>query len=473
MVMGDTTVEADVAVIGGGTGGYAAAFRAADLGLEVALIDTGERPGGVCLYRGCIPSKALLHVAELIADAQQASEWGVTFGKPGIDLDRLRAWKNEVVDRLTQGLATLSEKREVHWIQARATFESSERVRLEGSDVTRVQFKHAILATGSRPIPLRGMTFQEGSRIMDSKAALELPEIPDKLLVVGGGYIGLELGSVYTRLGSQVTVVEMTDGLLPGVDRDLVRFLSRGLKGLFEVHLNTKVVGLEEDENQVKVTLEGEVDAPEQTFDRVLVAIGRRPNSEDLGLESTKVKLDEHGFVVVDEQRRTTDERIFAAGDVAGGMLLAHKAMHEGKVAAEVIAGEPAAFDVRCVPAIVYTDPQVAWCGLMEAQAREQGLPVKVTQFPWGASGRAVTMGAPLGATKLVFDAETGGLLGMGVVGKGAEDLVAEGALAVEMGALAEDLALTIHPHPTLSETVSEAAEAFAGHATHTLAASR
>jgi dihydrolipoamide dehydrogenase len=474
MVVGETAIEAEVAVIGAGPGGYAAAFRAADLGLDVTLIDPAERPGGVCLYRGCIPSKALLQATELIVDSRRASDWGIVFEKPQVDLDRLRQWKDEVVDRLTKGLLTLSKRREVQLVHGQATFGDSHHVRLTDSDVDRVEFEYAILATGSRPMALPDTEFQLGSRMMDSRAALDLPGVPERLLVVGGGYIGLELGSVYARLGSQVTVVEMLDSLLPGADADLVRLLSREVKNLFHaVHLNTKVTHLSEGDDQVTVTLEGDVDEPEQSFDRVLVAIGRRPNSEGVGLENTGVQLDNHGFVRVDEQRRTSDECIFAVGDLVGGSLLAHKAMHEGKVAAEVIAGNPAAYDVRCVPAVVYTDPQVAWCGLMEARAREQGRSVDVLTFPWGASGRAVTMGATTGLTKLVCDAETGRVLGVGIVGRGAESLIAEGALAVEMGALAEDLALTIHPHPTLPETISEAAEAFAGSPTHTLARRR
>ena len=471
MVVGETAIEAEVAVVGAGPGGYAAAYRAADLGLDVTLIDPADRPGGVCLFRGCIPSKALLQATELMVESRHASDWGIGFEEPHVDLDRLRQWKDEVVDRLTKGLLTLSKRREVQLVHGRAVFEDSRHLRLTGSDVDRVMFEHAILATGSRPIVLPGTEFTVGSRIMDSRAALELPDVPERLLVVGGGYIGLELGSVYARLGSQVTVVEMLDSLLPGVDADLTRLLAREVKGLFHaIHLNTRVTDLAEKDDRVTVTLGGDVDEPAQSFDRVLVAIGRRPNWEEIGLENTDVELDDHGFVRVDEQRRTRDERIFAVGDLAGGLLLAHKAMREGKVAAEVIAGHPAAYDVRGVPAVVYTDPQVAWCGLMEAEAEEQGRSVRILTFPWGASGRAVTMGATTGLTKLVCDADTGRVLGAGIVGRGAENLIAEGVLAIEMGALAEDLALTIHPHPTLSETISEAAEAYTRSPTHTLA---
>jgi dihydrolipoamide dehydrogenase len=371
------------------------------------------------------------------------------------------------VDRLVNGLEVLSDRRDVKLIEARAVFESSERVRLQGADVARVQFEHAILATGSRPISLPGTEFQQDSRVMDAAAALELIDIPDTLLVVGGNYVGLELGSVYAALGSRVTLVEMMDGLLPGTDRDLVRPLARRAEKIFEnVHLNTKVTSLEENKEGVAATLTNDEEDQRQ-FTRVLVAIGRSPNSQEIGLENTQVEIDENGFVKVDDERRTADERIFAVGDLVGGPMLAHKAMHEGKIAAETIAGEPAAFDVRCIPAVVYTDPEIAWCGLTEDEAREQGRSVGVGRFPWRASGRALTMGESEGLTKMVFDADTERVLGVGIVGQGAEQMIAEGALAVEMGALAEDLALTVHPHPTLSETESEAAEAFLGIATH------
>jgi dihydrolipoamide dehydrogenase len=469
MVMGEQTLETQVAVIGGGPGGYAAAFRAADLGLEVALINQEERLGGVCLLRGCIPAKVFLEVANLIDDARLAEDWGVYFSGPDIDVDALRGWKDHVVDRLVSGLEKLADSREVQLIQARATFESSNQVRLEGSDFAHVKFEHAILATGSTPIPLPGTEFGKTGRVMSSTGALSLPDIPERLLVVGGGFNGVELGSAYAAMGSRVTLVELTGGLLPGVDHDLVKYLARRIERSFEAaHFNTKVTSLEEDDDHVTVTMEGEVDEPEQTFDRVLVLIGRRPSSQDIGLENTRVEVDDDGFVIVDEERRTADEHIFAVGDVVGPPLLAHKAMYEGKVAAEVIAGEAAAFDVRCIPSVIYTDPQIAWCGLTEVEAEDADFEVQVGRFPWGASGRALTMEAQ-GLTKMVFEAETDRVLGVGIVGRGAEDLIAEGALAVEMGALAEDLALTIHPHPSLSETESEAAEAFLGLSTHIL----
>ncbi|GKT08722.1 dihydrolipoyl dehydrogenase [Desulforhabdus sp. TSK] len=470
MVMGEFTQETDVLVIGGGPGGYAAAFRAADLGLEVTLVDMGERPGGVCLFRGCIPSKTLLYVSEIIHDAARAGEMGVSFGEPRVDLPRLREWKNAVIDRLSNGLVELCRRRGVQFLQGRAVFESSEQIRLLEGEISHVKFRHVILATGSRPNPLPGSAFKKGGRVMGSTGALELRDIPERLLVVGGGYVGVELGSVYASLGSRVTVVEYADRIMAGADGDLVQPLERRLRELFAaVHTRTRVAALEEKEERVEVTLEGDGVEPRQTFDRVLVAIGRMPNSGDLGLEHTGVKLDDRGFILVDEQRRTDDPKIFAVGDVVGGAMLAHKAMFEGKVAAEVIAGKPSAFDVQAIPAVVFTDPQIAWCGLTEDDARRQNRRVKVARFPWSASGRALSMGLNRGLTKLVIDPEVGSVLGMGIVGREAGEMIAEGVLAVEMGALAEDMALSMHPHPTLSESEAEAAEAFLGSSTHIL----
>ncbi len=475
MVMGEQTLQADVAVIGGGPGGYAAAFRAADLGLEVVLIDQEERLGGVCLLRGCIPMKVLLEVETLIHDRRKARSWGLDYGELEIDLDALRERKNLVIDRLVNGLGQLADQRDVQVIRARAVFEASDQVRLRGveghePDVAHVTYDRAILATGSAPIALPGTTFAEGGRIMSSAGALALADIPETLLVVGGGYNGVELGSAYAALGSQVTVVEREDEILPGVDSDLVKALTRRLRRTFEaIHPNTTVASMKERDDGVIVQFEGDVEEAEQRFDRVLVAIGRRPNSEGIGLENTDIQLDEDGFVLVDEERRTDDERIFAAGDVIGGPLLAHKALRDGKTAADVIGGEPAAFDVRCIPSVIYSDPQIAWCGLTEAEAVEQGYDVQVGRFPWTASGRALTMDETSGLTKIVFDSETERVLGVGIVGRAAENLIAEGVLAVEMGAVAQDLALTIHPHPTLSETEAEAAEVFLGVATHVI----
>jgi dihydrolipoamide dehydrogenase len=472
MVMGEFTQETEVLVIGGGPGGYAAAFRAADLGLKVTMVDMEPRAGGVCLFRGCIPSKTLLYVSELLHDVKSAKNMGVDFNEPRVDLDRLREWKDQVVDKLAKGLAQLSKKRKVEYIQARAGFEDSHHVRLydSESEISHISFKHAIIATGSRPIPLPGSEFKPRSRIMDSGGALKLEEIPEKLLVVGGGYVGVEMGSVYASLGSQVTLIEMMDRIMPGADKDLVEPLAERLEDLFEnIHLNTKLASAEENDAGVKVTFEGTADETVQTFDRVLVAIGRRPNSENLGLENTKAEIDEHGFVLVDEQRRTGQKNLYAIGDVVGGIMLAHKAMHEGKVAAEVIAGEPSAFDARAIPAVVYTDPQLAWCGLTEENARREKRSVRISRFPWAASGRAASMGMARGMTKIIVDLETERVLGMGIVGREAGEMISEGVLAVEMGALAGDLALTVHPHPTLSETEEEAAGAFLGSSTHIL----
>ena len=470
MVMGELTQEAEVLVVGSGPGGYAAAFRAADLGLDVTMVDPGARPGGVCLYKGCIPSKTFLYLAELIFDADKAGSMGLTFDKPRIDLEALRAWKGKVIDQMANGLVSLNNRRGVQLVKGRVEFESSDTARIHDSDVSFIKFRHAILATGSRPIPFPGTSFNPGGRIMSSTGALALVDVPEKLLVLGGGYVGLELGTVYAALGSKVSLVELEDRLLAGVDQDLVGPLHRRLNKIFDsIHLKTKVVSMAENETGVAVTLAGDIDTPQQTFDRVLVAIGRKPVSGDIGLEKTNVELDDKGFVIVDDRQQTADERIFAVGDVVGGMMLAHKATREGKVAAEVIAGQPSAFDVRAIPAVVYTDPQIAWCGLTEEQAREENRTVKVQRFPWKFSGRATTMGAPEGLTKIIVEPETGRILGVGITGRDTEGLISEGVLAIEMGALAEDMALSIHPHPTLSETEGEAAEIFLGSATHIL----
>ncbi len=470
MVMGELVQETQVLVIGSGPGGYAAAFRAADLGLEVTMVDVAARPGGECLYRGCIPSKTLLYLSELLHDAHRAQNMGISFGEPKIDLARIRVWKEEVIDKLASGLVTLSDKRGVQLIKGRAAFERSGEVRLSDAEVSHIKFRHAILATGSRPAPFQGMNFERGSRIMDSAGALDLVDVPERLLILGGGYIALEMGTVYASLGSKVSLAVRGDRLLRGADPDLAVPLIRRLKELFTaIHFNTKASSIKEKENQVEVTLEGEADKPRQAFDRVLIAMGRRPNTEGIGLEKTKVKVNEKGFVVVDDKQRTSDPKIFAVGDLAGEPMLAHKAFREGKVAAEVIAGEPSAFDVRAIPAVVYTDPQVAWAGLTEEQARKQGLPVRIERFPWKFSNRAITMGVAEGLTKILTEPETGRVLGIGISGRNTEGLISEGVLAIEMGALVQDMALSIHPHPTLSETVGEAAEIFLGSVTHLL----
>ncbi|WP_217631926.1 dihydrolipoyl dehydrogenase [Thiohalomonas denitrificans] len=462
--MGELPVKTDLLVIGGGPGGYAAAFRAADLGLDVTLV-SDEPPGGVCLLRGCIPSKTLLYLAELLEASRAAESMGLRFGEPQIDLEGIGRWRDKVIGQLTRGLEGLCRKRGVQLIRGRAHFEGPERVRLEHSDVAAIDFRHAIIATGSRPRMPPGV--EAGGRIMDSTAALTLPDIPERLLAVGGGYVGLEMGTVYAALGSRVTVVQSQDRLLPPVDDDLVKPLVRKLEKQFEaIHYNTRATGLEIGDETVQVTLSGDVESTER-FDRVLVAIGRVPNIEGLNLEATGVETDRRGAIQTDEQRRTAEPNIFAIGDVAGGALLAHKAMHEGKVAAEAIAGQPAAFDARAIPAVVYTDPQIAWCGLTEGEAQSAGTRVRVDRFPWNASGRALSMGAGEGMTKVISDPENGRVLGVGIVGRDAEALIAEGVLAIEMGAVAEDLARCIHPHPTLSETLGEAAELTLGGSTH------
>ena len=458
MVMGELVDEVDVAVVGGGPGGYSAAFRCAELGLETVVIDADGRLGGACLFEGCIPSKALLHVAAVVSEAERAREWGVDFGEPRISLDQLRKWKQErVVGKLARGLASVAKGKGVTVIGGRAVFEDSTTLRIEGESLQKVRFKHAIVATGSAPAPLPGIELRS-DRVMDSTAALELPEIPERLLVIGGGYIGLELGTVYATLDSRVTLVEMTEGLLPGVDRDLVQPLQRRVEKLFAaVHLGTKVTALREAGGHVEATLEGQ---GAETFDRVLVAVGRRARSRGLGLEATGARLTERGaFVQIDERCRTHDPHLYAVGDVTGEPMLAHRAMRQGKVAAAALAGQPVAFDNVAVPAVVFTDPEIAWCGLSEAQAKSQGMETKVAKFQWAASGRAATIGRADGLTKLVADAASGRVVGVGIVGPGAGELIAEATLAVETAALVEDLAATIHAHPTLSESLMEAAE--------------
>ena len=463
-----------VVIIGAGPGGYTAAFLAADLGLTVTLIDESSRPGGVCLYRGCMPSKALLHAAKVLTDAREAARLGIDFGEPNVDLDRLRAWKDEVVARLTGGLRQLSQQRSVTFIQGMASFVDAHTVSV-ASGVTdgdaehqQIKFDHAILATGSRPSHPAPLALDD-ARVLDSTGALDIQHVPTSLLVIGGGYIGLELGTVYAALGSEVTVVEMTANLLSGVDRDLVRVIARRLNRVMKaIHLETMVTGLTAAADGIAVAFEGPAITDQvQRFDAVLVAVGRVPNSNVPGLDRTKVELDSRGFVQVDPQRRTTEHSIFAIGDVAGEPMLAHKAFREARVAVETIAGRPAAFECKAIPAVVFTDPEVAWCGLTETAAAEAGRSVRVAKFPWGASGRAMTMDRPEGVTKLIFEPDTECLLGVGLVGTGAGELIAEGVVAVEMGATASDLKLSIHPHPTLSETIMEAAEVFFGQATH------
>ncbi|HEX3322896.1 MAG TPA: dihydrolipoyl dehydrogenase [Terriglobales bacterium] len=458
-----------VAVIGGGPGGYAAAFLAADLGLKVSLIDPEANPGGVCLYRGCIPSKALLHVAKLIEEAEQSKAWGIEYPKPKINLDQLRSFKENVVKKLTGGLGQLAKQRSVQYVQGKAAFVNSTTLKVtknSGGDEN-MTFDRIIIATGSRPAVVPTLKI-DSPRFMDSSGALNLPDIPKSLLVIGGGYIGLELGSVYAALGTKVTVVEMLSGILPGADRDLVLPLHKRMEKLVSaIMVNTTVKSLKEDKNGIKATFEGaDVKEKEQIFDRVLMSVGRKPNSEIPGLDKTKVKVNPRGFIQVNEQLQTDDPAIYAIGDVVGEPMLAHKATHEGRTAAEAIAGHKVAFEPNAIPAVVFTDPEIAWAGLTETQAKEQGKDYKVAKYPWGASGRAITLDRPEGMTKLIIDPKTERVLGVGIVGAGAGELIAEGVLAIEMCATAADLGLTIHPHPTLSETIMGAAEVFYGQAT-------
>jgi len=468
------TSNLNIAVVGAGPGGYAAAFLAADLGMTVTLIDPEVNPGGVCLYRGCIPSKALLHVAKLVEESHQAKDWGIEFAAPKIDLARLRSWKEGVVKKLTGGLGILSKQRKVHYVQGRAAFENSTTLRVKKSDGAEeaLTFDRIIIATGSRPAIVPTLKL-DTPRMMDSTGALNLEDIPGSLLVVGGGYIGLELGSVYTALGTRVTVVEMLSGLLPGADRDLVLPLHKRLEKMFDgILLNTTVAAVKDEGSGIRATFEGadvgvsEAKPREKVFDRVLVSVGRKPNSEIAGLEKTRVQVGQRGFIQVNKQLQTDDPAIYAIGDVVGEPMLAHKAMHEGRTAAEAIAGHKVAFEPNAIPAVVFTDPEVAWCGLTETQAQNENREIKVAKFPWAASGRAITLDRPEGMTKLLIDPQTERVLGVGIVGVGAGEMIAEGVLAIEMAALARDVAMTIHPHPTLSETVMESAEVFFGTST-------
>ncbi len=458
-----------IAVVGAGPGGYAAAFYAADLGMQVTLIDPEKNPGGVCLYRGCIPSKALLHVAKVLDEARHATEWGIDFGQPNIDVGRLRGFKNKVVDKLTSGTGQVAKLRKVTYLQGRASIVSPTRlqVKLENGSEQTVEVDAIILATGSEPTRIPALSI-DSPRVLDSTSALDLPEIPGSMLVIGGGYIGLELGSVYAALGTKVSVVEMTAGLLTGADRDLVRYLAQRLeKTLQRVMLSTKVLAMKATDAGVSVTFEGEGAPPEATYDYVLVSIGRRPNTRIPGLDKTRVQVNDRGFIQTDFQRRTDEPTIFAIGDVAGEPMLAHKASHEARVAVEAVTGHKAVFEPAAIPAVVFTDPEIAWAGLTETQAAKDGRKVEVARFPWGASGRAIAIDRVDGMTKLLIDPETERVLGVGIVGSGAGELIAEGVLAIEMGATASDVKLTIHPHPTLTETVMESAEQFFGTATH------
>ncbi|HEV8541486.1 MAG TPA: dihydrolipoyl dehydrogenase [Verrucomicrobiae bacterium] len=460
--------------MGAGPGGYAAAFYAADKGKKVTLIEREKRLGGVCLNRGCIPSKALLHATKIMQEAKESGFRGITFGNPILDLNKMRAWKEGILEKLAGGVKSLAGMRKVDVMHGRGYFEDSQSLRVETAEGQKfVQFEKAIVAVGSKPALPK--IFDLGNpRVMTSTEALEIEEIPENLLVIGGGYIGMELGTVYAALGSKVVVVEALDSILAGADPDLVRPVIRYAQKHFkEIRTKTKVSYMATVGKQIKVVIENEAGKKEELFDRVLVSVGRVPNCGDLGLENTKVNRDEKGFITVSPQQQTSDPNIYAIGDVAGGVMLAHKASKEARIAVDVITGDEAAFENVIIPAVVFTDPEIAWAGLTEAEAKAKGIEVHISKFPWGASGRALSFDRTDGLTKLVIDPETERILGVGLVGAGAGELIAEGTLAIEMAATVHDLAATVHPHPTLSETLMEAAEAYFGYATHTFSKKR
>lgn len=458
MVVGEFTQDTDLLVIGGGPGGYHAAFRAAAHGIQTIIVDIMPALGGVCLHRGCIPSKTYLSMIELMHAAGSAKEKGIDFGKPKVDIDAMRKWKNQVLSKLAGGLDMQAKKYGVERVTGTARFEDGKYVVIEGGTIPRIKFKRAIIATGSKSIVLQGVQI-ESPRVLTSRTALELEDVPKTLLVIGGGYIGLELGQVFAGLGSKVTVVEMMPALLPGVDKDLLRPLLKRLEEEFaEICLETKVVRMKEVKGAIELGFEGK-NAPKSTkFDKVLVSVGRTPNSRDLGLEKVGVEVDQRGFIKVDGNFKTTAPRIFAIGDVIGNPMLAHKALHEGSVLADQLAGKPAVFEPRAIPAVVFTDPEIAWAGVTEQEAKDKGLDIVVKKLPWAASGRAVAIGRTDGVTKLIFDKATQRLIGAGMTGPHVGEMISESVLAMEMGAVAHDMASTIHPHPTLSETLFETA---------------
>jgi len=462
--------KTELAIIGGGPGGYAAAFLAADLGMNVTLIDREKNPGGVCLYRGCIPSKALLHAAKLLNETKEAAKWGLNFTQPEIDLNKLQLWKENVVSKLTNGLGFLSKQRKINYIQGTASFLNSNLLTIKKIDgtVKELKFEKAIIATGSLPAKIPSLSI-DSPLVLDSTGALNLKDIPKRFLIIGGGYIGLEMATVYSALGSKVTVVEMMPNLLPGADKDLVNILTKSIKSKLEaVYLNAEVTKLMEVKSSIKVIFKGDkIETPEQIFDKVLISVGRTPVTAGLDLGNTKINIDKRGFIKVDKKRQTDDPSIYAIGDVVGGVMLAHKASAEGKAAVESIAGYKTVFEPAAIPAVVFTDPELAWTGLTETEAERKNIKVEVVRFPWPASGRAATLDRNDGLTKLIIEPGTERILGMGIVGTGAGELIGEGTLAVEMAASARDVALTIHPHPTLSETIMESAEVFFGQSTH------
>jgi dihydrolipoamide dehydrogenase len=460
----------EILVLGAGPGGYTAAFYAADKGKKVTLVEQNRRLGGICLNVGCIPSKALLHATEILREATDSARRGIEFGAPKVDLDRLRSWKEAILEKLGQGIKSLAQHRGVQVIYGRGHFEDSQTLRVETAEGQKfIRYQKAIIAVGSKPTMPNA--FDLGNkRIMTSTEALDLPDIPQDFLIVGGGYIGMELGTVYAALGSKVVVLEALPSILTGIDGDLIRPVARAAQKAFkEIRVNTKVVKMATAGKQIKVTMEVNKEPREELYDRVLVSVGRSPNYTDLGLENTKVSKDDKGFIQCNPQQQTDDPFIYAIGDVNGGTLLAHRAAKEAKIAVEAMLGEPSAFENIVIPAVVYTHPEVAWCGLTETEAKQKSIEIKVAKFLWGANGRALTLDRPDGLTKLIIDPETERILGVGIVGAGAGELISEGVLAVEMGATARDVADCVHPHPTLSETLMEAAESFYGTATHTI----
>jgi len=469
------SINTQLAIIGAGPGGYPAAFRAADLGIRVTLIDREKNPGGECLYRGCIPSKALLHIASILSESRNAEKIGITYNDPSIDLKKVVQWKDQIINKLTSGAGFLVKKRKINYIRGTAIFANSKTIKVtkengleeNGLEET-VNFENCIIATGSRPADIPGIKV-DNKKIINSEGALDLESVPEELLVIGGGYIGLEMGTVYASLGSNVTVVEMLDSIIESADKDLSNVLYKKLNKEFSsILLDTKVTEVRNTNKGVKVKFENNNDGKfEREFNKVLISTGRQPNSEGIGLENTRVKVNSMGFIETDRQKRTYEPNIYAVGDVAGEPMLAHKATHEGRVAAEVIAGQNVIYDVSAVPAVVFTDPEIAWCGLTEKEAKQNNIDVKVTKFPWGASGRAMTLNKTDGLTKIIFDSKTERLLGVGIAGTGAGELISEGVLGVEMATLASDISLSVHPHPTLTETFMEAAEMFYGNSTH------
>jgi dihydrolipoamide dehydrogenase len=467
-------IKTEIVVVGAGPGGYAAAFYAADLGKKVILIERDKRLGGVCLNRGCIPSKALLHATHQITSAKESEHRGVTFAAPIVDLAKMREWKEGILTKLGGGIAQLAKMRNVTVIQGKAYFEGSQTLRIENEQGQQfVNYDTAIVAVGS--LPSLPKAFDLGNpRVMTSTEALEIQDVPENLLIVGGGYIGMEMGTVYAALGSKITVVEAMDNILAGADPDLARPVVTAAKKAFkEIRLKAKVLKMSSAGKQIKVEIEFEGKKVEELYDRVLVSVGRSANSVDLGLENTKVTLDEKGFIKINAQQQTSDPHIYAIGDIAGGIMLAHKAHKEGRIAIETIVGQSSTSENVVIPAVVFTDPELAWCGITEAEAKAKGISHEVVKFPWAASGRALSFDRTDGVTKMIIDPETERVLGVGICGAGAGELIAEATLAIEMGATAEDIALTVHPHPTLSETLMECAEAFYGHATHTMSKKR